>query len=273
MERIRRAIDRAKELQSGEAEAASSGAVPGAPGRAGRADHRDLFAGLQLYKTSPSILEENRILGPYRQNLFSAAFDMLRTKVVQEMSANNWRRLLLTSPTAGCGKTVTAINLAMSMAAQQDKTVILIDLDLRKPRIAADLGIMPKHDLIDVLHGKVPVEEAVFGLEIVGRNLALLATNQRVLRPVETIISQQMESLLKTLVEARADTIILIDMPPVLVSDDVLAFLPFVDCCVLSVAEGVSTVKEIESSQKLLAGTNLLGCVLTKSTEKLGAYY
>ena len=62
-------------------------------------------------------------------------YDMLRTQVLQEMDKKSWQFLAVTSPTAGCGKTVTACNLAMSIARLPERSVLLVDLDLRKPTL------------------------------------------------------------------------------------------------------------------------------------------
>src|SRR5215510_11748796 len=69
------------------------------------------------------------------------SFDMLRTQVLQSMNPKNWQFLAITSPTAGCGKTVTAINLALSIARQPELSALLIDMDLPKPAVAKYLGL------------------------------------------------------------------------------------------------------------------------------------
>ena len=68
-------------------------------------------------------------------------YDMLRTQVLQEMDKKSWQFLAVTSPTAACGKTVTACNLAMSIARLPERSVLLVDLDLRKPMVAEYLGV------------------------------------------------------------------------------------------------------------------------------------
>src|SRR6202042_3312506 len=68
-------------------------------------------------------------------------YDMLRTQVLQDMDKKSWQFLAVTSPTAGCGKTVTACNLAMSIARLPERSVLLVDLDLRQPMIAEYLGL------------------------------------------------------------------------------------------------------------------------------------
>ncbi len=274
MERIKEAIRLAKEHRQTQAlTPGSSSPMPVSAEQKPRPNGRGVALDFDLLPTRKSHLAENRIVVASRGNPHIAAFDMLRTKVVLEMNANGWQVALMTSPTAGCGKTVSIINLALSISRQPDQNVVLIDLDLRKPRVISYIGVSPKYELQDVLNGEVALSQALFGVDIGGPQLAFLANKRPLEQPVEALVSRQMQDILATLRSSMPRPIVLIDMPPVLMSDDVIAFLPQVDCCLLAVAEGQSTLKEIQNSEKLLSGTNQLGCVLTKSTEKVQTYY
>jgi protein-tyrosine kinase len=273
MERIKEAIRLAREHRQ------SQGLTPARPKRnevsskAAPLASQDVSFEVEMLPTSRAHLEMNRVLLPSRGNPNVSAFDMLRTKVVQDLKANEWHMLLVTSPTAGCGKTVSAINLALSIARQPEQHVVLLDLDLRKPRVAANLGITPRHQLQDVLNGDVPLQDALFSVDIGGPHLSFLVNTRPIAQPVEVLVSRQMQDIILSLRQSKAKPVIVVDMPPVLLSDDVLAFLPQTDCSLLVVAEGQSILKEIESSEKLLSGGNLLGCILTKSTEPVENYY
>ena len=78
---------------------------------------------------------------------------MLRTQVLQAMDQKNWQFLAITSPTAGCGKTVTAINLALSIARQPERSALLVDMDLQRPAVANYLGIKCRHGVRSILEG------------------------------------------------------------------------------------------------------------------------
>src|SRR5262245_8159725 len=99
---------------------------------------------LRDWELSPAHLESVRIIAHDVDDPRSKSFDMLRTQVLQTMGANSWRVLAVTSPTAGCGKTFTAINLAVSIARQPETPALLVDLDLQKPQIAQRLGFQPE---------------------------------------------------------------------------------------------------------------------------------
>src|SRR5258707_2019300 len=86
---------------------------------------------------------------------------MLRTKVLQEMEKKSWQYLAVKSPTAGCGKSVTACNLAMSIARLPERQVLLVDLDLRKPMIANYLGLGGNGGILSVLEGRATLSSAI----------------------------------------------------------------------------------------------------------------
>src|SRR5215510_13360723 len=86
-------------------------------------------------------LESRRIISYDVADQRAKSFDVLRTQILQEMDRKHWQVLAVTSPTAGCGKTLTAINLAISIARQPERAALLVDMDLRKPQVARRLGI------------------------------------------------------------------------------------------------------------------------------------
>jgi protein-tyrosine kinase len=274
MERIKEAIRLAREHRNGQtfgAQEARSRSNVLKPDQENST--KQLLLEFEILPTKRSHLDENRILSETRGNSYVAAFDMLRTRVIREMDENGWQMLMVTSPTADCGKTVSAINLALSISRHPEQHVVVIDLDLRKPRIVYDLGVTPRYELHQVLSGEVPVKDALFGIDIGGPKLSFLANSLPSSQPVEALISRQMTDILSSIRGANPKPIVIIDMPPLLVTDDVLAFLPHTDCCILAVAENQSTVKEIQNSEKLLASSNFLGCVLTKSAALSHNYY
>src|SRR5262245_43302998 len=96
-------------------------------------------------------LESRRIISYDVGDQRSKSFDVLRTQILQEMDRNNWQIIAVTSPTAGCGKTLTAINLAISIARQPERAALLVDMDLRKPQVARRLGVGSENGLVGVL--------------------------------------------------------------------------------------------------------------------------
>ena len=224
-------------------------------------------ASMHMAQTRGKHLEECRIVGHLNDNVATIPFEILRTKIVQEMTAQNWSVLVITSPTQGCGKTVTAINLALSMAKLQGRAVYLVDLDLRKPAISNYLGISKLPSFNDYLEGRASASETLFNMDIAGQNLALACNWDAIDSPAEAMASLHISEFFTYLKSRQEQCIIIVDLPPLLISDDVMSVLPFADCCVLTVAENMSTSHDIVNSEELLATTNFLGCVYNKSLE------
>ena len=216
-------------------------------------------------------LEKNRIVALNKKDPKSMIFDLLRTHVLQKMEENGWRTLAITSPTPEAGKTVVAINLAMSIAQQTNKTTMLVDFDLRRPKIGAYLGITLEKSLNDLLDGTAELPDVLVNPDM--PRLVVLPTRNPVKKPSETLSSKKITDLIKDLRERYESRIVIFDLPPVLVTDDAIALLPQIDCVLMVVANGMSTKREIEDSLRLLPAANLIGTILNKAEIEPRAYY
>jgi protein-tyrosine kinase len=264
MERIQEAIKLAKlkGLGVGELDRSKRRPLPLAP-VLGAFD----FENLPTHQINEKHLEKMRVVAHSPSNPMTPAFDILRTSVVQLMSQNDWQTIAITSPTPGCGKTVTAINLALSISRLPNKHVILLDLDMRRPLIASYLGIKPKGGLFELLTGELPVEECMLNVDAAGVRLTIIPNRTPVANPAEVIGSNEMSELLVKLKSANGSPIIVVDTPPMLLCDDVLALIPVIDCITLSIAEKMSKAEEVIACERHLKSVNYLGLVLTKSQE------
>lgn len=266
MEKIQAAIERAR------AERAELGAAaarqPAAPGTAspGIAEApapgpEAAWAALQPFTADPARMAAHRIVS-FQGGRGAVTFDVMRTKVLQQMRANNWRRLAITSPTQGCGKSTIALNLGFSLARQPDIRTIVAELDLRRPSLSEMLGVSGKASLSQVLEGQADFADVAL---CHGGNLAL-ATNQRPVRnPAELLHSAGVPAALAAIEAKYQPDILLFDMPPMLVSDDAMAFVGQVDAVLLIGGAEATTIKEIDTCERELATqTNVMGVVLNK---------
>jgi protein-tyrosine kinase len=217
-------------------------------------------------------LEKCRLIAHNAADPRSSAFDMLRTQVLQAMDQRNWQFLAVTAPTAGCGKTVTAANLALSIARQPERSVLLVDLDLHRPQVANSLGIKCQHGLLSVLDGRAALTDAMIQARIDSLRFLVLPAEAPTLGSSELIASRAMSSLLQAIKkEHRAQTVIF-DMPPMLSSDDVISLLPQIDCVLLVAAVGTSTVSEIKQCSRHLQTAEVVRLVLNKTSETTVGY-
>jgi Mrp family chromosome partitioning ATPase len=218
-------------------------------------------------------LEKERIVAHDNTDPRSRAFDMLRTQILQSMDLKEWQLVGVTSATPGCGKTHTAINLAMSIARQRERSVLLVDMDLQKPQVASRLNIRAEEGLLSVLEGQTNVANAVTRVRVGNLRLNVLPCEKPTSHSSEWMASGAMAALLRELRQVDRSRIIILDLPPVLVGDDVLSILPQIDCVLFVAAVGASTVSEIKECNKHLQSTTVVRIALNKSSEMGPAYY
>lgn len=217
----------------------------------------------RVVKLRASHLEKNRIFAFNKNDPASVTFDVLRTQILQVMEEKGWRTLAITSPSPAVGKTVVAINLAMSIAQKTNKTAMLVDFDLRQPRIGAYLGIPMEKSLNDLLDGDVELPDVLVNPDI--PRLVVLPTMYAANNPAETLSSRKVSTLIKDLRERYESRIIIFDLPSLLHSDDAISVLPQIDCILMVVANGMSSKREIEDSLRHLSKANLIGTVFNKA--------
>lgn len=192
----------------------------------------------------------------------ATAFDVMRTKTLQTMRSNNWRRLAITSPSPGCGKSTIALNLAFSLSRQSELRSILMELDLRRPALAKILGATPSGSVTEVLEGRTDFSEQALCYQ---HNLALSLCTSAVRNPAELLHAAQVPLTVAEIETRYAPDLMIFDMPPMLLSDDMMAFAGQVDCVLLVAGAEQSTIKEIDTCERELASqTNVMGVVLNK---------
>lgn len=264
MERIRKALERAGH-DRGE---------PG-DGRAHTATTTDLSTGVRytmtrMVEVPEQLLLENRLIAALPGHKHRDAYRMLRTRVLQTMRNNGWTSVAVTGPATGCGKTLTAINLAISLAMEVSNTVLLVDLDLRRPTVHEYFGYVPEYGLSDYLLHDVPIHQILFAPGI--DRLVVLPGRNALPNSAEMLRSPRMVALVSELKNRYPDRLIVFDLPPILAADDALSFSPYTDS-ILMVAESGGTRKEdLQKAYDILKGTPLIGTVLNKSDSQSTGY-
>ena len=202
-------------------------------------------------------------------------FDKLRTRMLQQMQANDWRRVAITSPGMGSGKTTIALNLAFSLSRQTRTRVILSEMDLRKPAIKKILGVKTQRDFAEVVNGNAGFEDHGFCIR---PNFAVGMLQSPLGNPAEMLQDAGLGTTLDAM-EAQYDpTMMMFDMPPLQVSDDVMAFADKVDCVMIIAAAEHTKMAELDACEREVADvTNVLGVVLNmcryETEEKVYEYY
>jgi protein-tyrosine kinase len=214
-----------------------------------------------------SHLESTRIVSHNKDDPRSRSFDRLRTQVLQSMDNGGWQVLAVTSPTAGCGKTVTACNLALSIARLPERSVLLVDLDMRKPKVADYLGIKRDFGVLSVLQGRQNLSDAIVQVGI-EREQLLVLPGEQTNSSSEWMASPSMATLLQTIKREFRSRIIILDLPPVLAGDDVPSILPQLQSVLLVAEAGSSSVSEVKECANHLKATPIIRVVVNKITER-----
>jgi protein-tyrosine kinase len=221
----------------------------------------------QTITLDDAVLRENRIVTGLEPGPFTEANNLLRTQVLQRFKENNWNVLAVTSPGESEGKTLTAINLAISIAREVDYTVLLVDANLRHPWMLEHLGLAHRKGLSDYLADDTPISELLIKPGRV-EHLVVLPGGRPLVNSSEALNSPKMAQLVKDMKSRYHSRIIIFDLPPVLTSADALAFSPYVDAALLVIEEGVTQKHEVEHAIELLSSTNIIGTVLNKAERK-----
>lgn len=215
-------------------------------------------------------LERNRVLPQITDDAALRAYKILRTRVLRRLDAHQWRSFAVTGVTAGEGKTLTALNLAMALAQDVNTWVFLVDLDLQRPRVAEYLGLNAANGhkgLSDYLLGDATFESITYTPMSMER-LAVIPNFEAIAHSSELLGGSKMLDLMHTLEAEAPRRILIMDMPPVLASDDVLAFGPQLDSALLVVGEGHTSRDALNRAKEVLAEMNLHGVVLNQSADR-----
>ena len=174
----------------------------------------------------------------------------LKSMLLQETTADFLNTIMITSAIDSEGKSVTAINLAVTLAQEIDHTILLIDADLRKPMIHEYLGIEYKYGLSDYLTGDIDISEVMIKTGI--GKLVLIPAGNRVDNPLELLSSDKMKALIKEVKQRYADRYVIIDTPPILSFAEPISIGANVDGIVFVVKEGRAQKRMIEDALNLV---------------------
>jgi exopolysaccharide/PEP-CTERM locus tyrosine autokinase len=172
--------------------------------------------------------------------------------------------IMVTSSVSGEGKSLTSLNLAITLAQELDHTVLLIDADLRKPSIEEYLGVKHSKGLSDHLTEGTTLSELLIKTGI-GR-LTLLPAGKPLKNPVELFSSQKMKDFISEIKNRYPDRFIIIDTPPVLPFAESRSLSTIVDGVIFVIREGRSTPDNIAEAMKSLDAKKLVGSVFNAAT-------
>ena len=266
MEKIQQAIERARQQR---------GQIP----KTQTVDTAHAPSGLQAIleaATTVSLdkrhLLDHRVLAGSSSDPRSDVFRKLRTQTTLRLQALEGRSVAVVSARDGEGKTLVACNLAYGMALQTQTPTFLLDMDFRRPSVHRTLGIEPRASLADVLEGHADLADALVRVD--GTQLYVLPQARRNEHASEIVGSGGARSLVRELLAGAPTAKLVIDCPPLLLTDETLVVQSYVDGCLLVVEQGRTSRDDLQQATEHLDETKYLGSVLNRAAaEDSHSYY
>ncbi|MBW2647256.1 MAG: AAA family ATPase [Deltaproteobacteria bacterium] len=216
-------------------------------------------------------LIENKVVSILDKDEVGDEYKLLRTMVLNSMRPNGYNTIAITSFKEGDGKTLTCVNLAVTLAKESRQNVLLVDMDLRRPRIHTVLGIDPEPGLRDYFLNGTPLKDILIhpGIE----RLTILPAGGRMDNSTEIMGSRRMEALIREIKTRYEDRYIIFDTPALNTCSDPLVFSSYVDAIALIARAGHTTTEDMTSGMALLKDKNVLGVVLNDCGTRRGWTY
>lgn len=217
-------------------------------------------------------MNDNLITYKNAKSPIAESYRMLRTNLQYLNIDKQNRAIVVTSGNKAEGKTTTLSNLAITMA-QSGKKVILVECDLRKPRVHKTFDIDGKLGITNIIVEHKSIDEVVSDIEEIP-NLSVMQAGPIPPNPAEILESKAMKELVEKLKQMY--DVVLFDAPPICSVTDAAILSGITDGVILVVASGSANIEATKLAKGLLdkVGANILGVVLTKADiSKNGAYY
>jgi len=213
-------------------------------------------------------LAEHKIVGSDSRDSRSRAFNLLRTRLANMLEGDAPRLVGVTSATPAAGKSFISINLAMSLARIADGPVILMDLDLRRGSVGAELGLdAARAGVSDFLVGKARLQDIAVRIE--GLALTVLPTQVVTQASAELLAGDSFVALIDALRSQATHTVVLVDLPPVFANDDTMLSIGQLDGYILVVDSAETSKEHVQEAMSMLAPAPCLGTVLNRYAGKL----
>ena len=202
---------------------------------------------------------------------------LLGTHGKSAVPADRKQTVLICSSQAGEGKTFAAINLALSLAAEQDTEVLLVDADFNKPAILSTLGLEAERGLVDALADpSLDPESLVLRTDV--RGLSVLPAGRHVTNVTELLASGRTPEVLDLLTRDRPRRIVLFDSPPALLASPASVLASHVGQLLMVVRADSTTEADLREALGLLSGCPQVSLLLNgtgfaANGQRFGSYY
>jgi exopolysaccharide/PEP-CTERM locus tyrosine autokinase len=221
------------------------------------------YSQTRIVEVNPNTMRDNRLISFFNGLPVTDQYKILRTKILHKTKEEGLNTILVTSAGDSEGKSITAANLAISLAKEVVHTVLLVDADLRNPFLHKLFGIEPIGGLSDCLLNGIPLSNLLINPGI--NKLTILPGRHKLPDSAEIVGSPKMMELIHEMKNRYQDRYIIFDSPPLIGSADTLILSEYVDGVILVVEYGKTQKGQIEKALELLKERNLIGTILNKA--------
>lgn len=201
----------------------------------------------------------------------AAAYRLLRGRVLHKVKAGGWSCIGVSSAGPGEGKTLTALNLAISIAREKQRVVYLLDLDMRNPSVFERVGVTPAVPLSRYLSETIAPDEVLYETNV--ENLVIAGNKEHVASASELLASNRLDQLMTHIRRRSKNALIIVDLPPVLSTDETLVVAHRLDAAFVVVSEGVTRREGLEKALGQLADLHVAGLILNRATGEVNSDY
>lgn len=208
------------------------------------------------------VLMDNRIVSSLKSEEIVAAYKVLRTRLLQKLKTNKWNSFGVTSARQGQGTTLSAINIAITLAQEHTHSVLLVDFNLRRPNICNTLGITPEFGIENYLFDDVSLDKILInpGMD----KLVILPCKDPIEDASELMSTPRVTEMVEELRSRYPNRVVIFDLPPVIEGDEVISFCPYIDALLLVIKENGTKKDDIALMADMLKGVPILGSVLNQ---------
>jgi protein-tyrosine kinase len=260
--RIEHALEQAVKMR--EAQRAAQGDASEGTIASGKAAELSDHAALPVFEggdaaVDPAAVDRHLVSITDPRSIAAEQYKKLRARILKATRKEFHNAIMITSCNPGEGKSITAINLAVSLSEEINHTVLLVDADLRSPSLHGYLGLEPRYGLSEYLQGGMELRDLLIKTGL--GKLVILPGGNPSTRPAELLSSDRMKALVHEMKLRYKDRYVIFDSTPLLSTADALSLGNYMDGILFVIQGGRTSEKAAAQTLSLMKGWNILGVV------------